>query len=129
MLPYVAHCWLLHARELCCHKCCHVAPCRHLFETTARKLLADNPRAEFVYGVTATGLVFGEEGVHDAAAATDSPAASGGQQYNTVTGMPAVAASGGCVCVEVCICGCVCWGADVCVRGPASNASPTDGFP
>lgn len=73
-------------------------PCRHLFETTARRLLADNPRVEFVYGVTVTGLLFDGDGTQAAeaeaeaaAAAADRAAASGSaagsQQYNTVTGM------------------------------------------
>jgi hypothetical protein len=53
---------------------------RHLFESTARKLVADNPRVQFMYGASVTGLVFGEEGADKAAAADDDAA------HKTVTG-------------------------------------------
>jgi hypothetical protein len=45
---------------------------RHLFETTASKLVADNPRVRFQFGASVTGLLFGEAScVHSAAAAAD----------------------------------------------------------
>lgn len=41
-----------------------VAICtRHMFETTARKLLGKNPRVQFVYGLDVTGLLFEDGGV------------------------------------------------------------------
>jgi hypothetical protein len=40
-----------------------VAICtRHMFETTARKLLGGNPRVQFVYGLGVTGLLFEDGG-------------------------------------------------------------------
>jgi hypothetical protein len=53
---------------------------RHLFESTARKLVADNPRVQFLYGASVTGLVFEEEGADKAAAA------DGDSAHRTVTG-------------------------------------------
>lgn len=38
---------------------------RHVFETTARQLLADNPRVRFVYGASVSGLVFEEQQEQD----------------------------------------------------------------
>jgi hypothetical protein len=56
----------------------YMAQCtRHLFETTARKLVADNPRVQFRHGASVTGLLFGEascvQGAAAAAAAADVP--------------------------------------------------------
>ncbi len=42
---------------------------RHLFETTARKLLAENPRVQFRYGAPVTGLLFGADSCNAGAAA------------------------------------------------------------
>jgi hypothetical protein len=40
-----------------------VAICtRHMFETTARQLLRENPRVQFVYGLDVTGLLFEDGG-------------------------------------------------------------------
>lgn len=51
----------------------HMALCtRHLFEASAHKLVADNPRVRFQYGASVTGLLFGETScAHGAAAAAD----------------------------------------------------------
>jgi hypothetical protein len=57
---------------------------RHLFESTARKLVTDNPKVHFLYGTTVAGLVFG--GGHACVAggaAGDKPAAPAAA---TVTG-------------------------------------------
>jgi hypothetical protein len=56
-----------------------------LFETTARKLLSENPRVEFLYGTTVTGLLFdGEHGGGDgAAAAAATAAAAAGTGHGT----------------------------------------------
>jgi hypothetical protein len=42
---------------------------RHLFETTARQLLCEEPGVEFVYGVSVTGLEFAGTAAAAAAAA------------------------------------------------------------
>src|SRR5690348_12741906 len=53
----------------------HMALCtRHLFETTAYKLVSDNPRVKMRCGTPVTGLLFGEQSRNPgAAAAADLP--------------------------------------------------------
>lgn len=46
---------------------------RHLFESTARSLVSDNPRVTFMYAAAVTGLLFGEQECGAAAAAGDNP--------------------------------------------------------
>jgi hypothetical protein len=55
---------------------------RHMFETTAYKLVTSNPRVQFRYGATVTGLLFGEaDCANGAAAAADLP-----NEHQNVTG-------------------------------------------
>lgn len=49
---------------------------RHLFETTARKLVSENPRVEFSYGTTVTGLLFEGNDKGDNGCQGDSAAAA-----------------------------------------------------
>lgn len=68
---------------------------RHLFETTARNLLSDNPRVEFLYGTSVAGLLFEDDdscapGAAAAAAASDLPS-----QHKAVTGGPCTLFLGG----------------------------------
>lgn len=58
---------------------------RHLLETTTRKLLADNPRVEFMYGASVAGLVFEGEGVGGHVAAS-ADRAGGNRQQKAVAG-------------------------------------------
>jgi hypothetical protein len=55
---------------------------RHMFETTAYKLVDENPRVQFRYGATVTGLLFGGASCADGAAAcSDLPS-----EHKNVTG-------------------------------------------
>lgn len=58
---------------------------RHLLETTTRKLLADNPRVEFMYGASVTGLVFEGEEVGGVVAAS-ADRTGGNKQQKAVAG-------------------------------------------
>lgn len=62
---------------------------RHLFETTARQLLSDNPRVQFVYGATVSGLLFEGDSCEQGAtvvAAAAAGAGCGSKQGLAVTG-------------------------------------------
>jgi len=58
---------------------------RHLFETTARRLVSDNPRVTFMYAAAVTGLLFEEQG-RDAAAAAAADNQCPEDLCKTVTG-------------------------------------------
>jgi len=57
---------------------------RHLFETTARKVVSDNPRVTFMYAAAVTGLLFEEQECDAAAAAADNQCPE--ELCNKVTG-------------------------------------------
>lgn len=54
-----------------------------MFETTARKLVCENPRVEFIYAATVSGLLFDGQGCDHAAAAGHG---KGTQLNKAVTG-------------------------------------------